>query len=435
MKVLLVSTKYRGGGAERNARELFERLPGRGFVPSMFVADRFDGDPPGVHGVRVAGEKYLRALEWALPPQDWRFLGSRRSLGRVPPGGFDVVHFHNLHGGWMSTAAAARLARRIPAVWTMHDAWGVTGGLVHDLARVFSYEEFRRRYAGPQPFPLHSQEPSARALTSHVLPRVPRPAAIICPSQYLADLAAAAPHFRGVPVWRIPYGLTMLERAATGATREEARAAYGIAPGAKVILMVAAAFDSPFKGIAYALEVLRRLKPGEAEVLALGGNAGALLRDLPVRVTSPGHVSDEDKLALAYRAADATLIPSVADTFPYVALESFACRRPLVTFRVGGLTELVGAAERGLSAAPFDTAELLAHVRTLLEHPDLARHKGESGRAWVEGNCRVDRTLDQITAVYREAAAHFHRGRGDAGRAEGPTDVAAHAGVGAGAAD
>jgi glycosyltransferase involved in cell wall biosynthesis len=413
MKVLLINTTFRsaGGGAERNARELYERLPARGIEPTMFVARRLDDDPPGVVGVRLAGEKYLRALEWVLPAQDWRMLGSRLALGRLPAGAFDVVHLHNLHGGWLSINAVARLARRFPTVWTMHDAWGVTGGLPHDLARVLSYEECRARWPAP-PFPLHSSDPVARATMARLGPRLPRPSAIICPSQYMADLAGAAPQFRGVPVRRIPLGMTMLDNRAADASREEARAAFGIAPSAKVLLIVAASLDSPFKGIPFALELLRRLRPGEAEVLALGTGGGDLLRDLPVRVTCTGRVADESRLALAYRAADVTLIPSVADNFPYVALESFTCRRPLATFRVGGLTELVGDSERGLSADPFDVEQLLGHVRLLLGDSALANRLGRNGRHWVEQNCGVDHTIGQVADAYREATERFRAGAG-----------------------
>jgi glycosyltransferase involved in cell wall biosynthesis len=416
MKVLLISTRYRGGGAERNARELFERLPARGFEPTMFVADRAADDPPAVHGLRLAGEKYLRALEWVLPPQDWRLIGSRLSLGRLPAGGFDVVHFHNLHGGWMSTSAASRLAQRFPTVWTLHDEWAVTGGLPYDLARVFGYDEFRTRYPSPHGFPLHHDERYARAVAARTGPRLPRPTTMVCPSGYLAELVAATPRFQGVPVRQIPYGLTMLDGPGVAAPRDAARAAFGIPGGARVILMVAAAFDSPYKGIPFAVDALRRLRPGEAEVLALGPSAAAVLRDLPVRVTCPGHVSDPETLAKAYRAADLTLIPSVADNFPYVALESFACGTPLATFRVGGLTEMVGDNDRGLLATPFVTAELLANVRKLLDDSELARRMGQAGRRWVEDHCRMEHQLDQLTATYRDAVERFNHGRGASGR-------------------
>ena len=430
MKLLLISPRYRGGGAERNARDLFERLPPRGIEPAMFTADRSPGDPPAVHGVRLGWEKYLRALEWVLPPQDWRYLGSRRALGRLRPGDFDLVHFHNLHGGWMSAGAARRLARRLPTVLTMHDAWAATGGLPHDLARVFSYDEFRRRYGDPDT-PLHSEQPLSQKVMRHLRGRMPRPSLVICPSRYLADIAAASPLLAGAPVRQIPYPLTMLQRD-LDAPRDKAKTAFGIAPDRRVILIVAAWFTSVYKGMPLALEMLRQMKPGEAEVLALGDSATQFLKDLPVRVTAPGQIADEDKLALAYRAADVTLSPSVADSFPFVALESFACRTPLACFKVGGLTELAGDGERGLSAEPFDVAQLLANVRRLLADADLNRRLGENGRRWVEANCGVEGVIDRTVEAYREAVEVFREaaaGRAGTGAARGRAPLPAVAGA------
>src|SRR4029450_12461183 len=142
-------------------------------------------------------------------------------------------------------------------------------------------------------------------------------------------------------VWtvrRLPYALAMLDDPAVDTPRQEARATFGLAPGAKVTLLIAAVFESPYKGMPLAVEALRQLRPGEAQVLALGPSADQVVRDLPVPVTRPGHASAPPNLAHPYRPADLTLMPSVADNFPYVALESFACRTPIVCFCVGGLT-------------------------------------------------------------------------------------------------
>jgi hypothetical protein len=39
----------------------------------------------------------------------------------------DVLHFHNLHGGYFNYLFLPYLTRNKPAVYTLHDMWGFTG--------------------------------------------------------------------------------------------------------------------------------------------------------------------------------------------------------------------------------------------------------------------------------------------------------------------
>jgi glycosyltransferase involved in cell wall biosynthesis len=368
-----------------------------------------------VRGLRLPGEKLLRALEWLGKPLDWRHIGSRRILNDVGLDDFDVVHAHNLHGGWISIGAVRRLARRVPLVWTLHDEWAVTGGLSYDVSRVMEPRAVDRRFVSKEP--LHSGHPVASQRRRFLEPLLPEPAAVICPSRWLAGLARTAARFRDLPVEHVPYGIVLLDRPESALERREARKAFGIPPEERVVLLAAADLSSPYKGAPLAVETLARVRTPRTRLLVLSRSADQVAAAVPMPVLAPGFVGDEGTLAAAYRAADVTLIPSIADNLPYVGLESLSCGTPLAAFRVGGLEEMVGREERGLLAEPFDTVQLARHVERLLEDAELAVRLGAAGRIWAAGCCSMQGYLSATLRVYEEARSSWPERRGCAATA------------------
>jgi glycosyltransferase involved in cell wall biosynthesis len=412
-RVLLISPRYDGGGAERCARELFERLPELGVETTMWTALRGSHDPSGVHCMRTMAERLLFPADYLPAVNDWRHFGSRRWLDRTGATDFDVVHLHNIHGRWISIEALQRLCRRLPVVWTLHDEWAATGGISYDLTRVMTLQQARRLAGSPR---LHFCYASARSrrLERYLARHMPQPRAIVSPSQYVLRLARESDRFPASRLKHVPNGVSLLEAPAIALPREAARSRWRIPAGAKVILLIAAHFGSPFKGMPLAADALNRLaqRPAEGElhVLALGRGAESLRGKLAGGLHfHADFAARSEQLAAAYRAADVTLIPSVADNFPYVALESLACRTPVVAFRLGGFPEILGDDERGLLVDALDTQALAAGVASILENPKQRDAFGERGFRWVSETCGMQHYLQRIHSLYvqvRDESVH-----------------------------
>jgi glycosyltransferase involved in cell wall biosynthesis len=249
-----------------------------------------------------------------------------------------------------------------------------------------------------------------------LLPLLPRPAAIICASRYLAALAGNAAQFRTVPVHRVPQGLPFLGLAETQLPRDVARRTLGLPLDAPLVLLSAAHLDDWFKGTRLALDVARALRTPAARLVVLGAASPALRAAMPPTAIHLGYLTDDVALARVYRAADVLLMSSLGENLPYVALESLACETPVAAFRVGGLGEIVGDGERGLLAPPFDTAALAQAVDALLADPARRTACGAAGRRWVTATCDVPRWVEAHLAIYRRATAAFagRRARGEA---------------------
>jgi glycosyltransferase involved in cell wall biosynthesis len=406
MRVLTISPRYRGGGAERAARELFESLQAAGTSASMLVAIRQEGDPASVSQMRLPGERWLQVVRTLYWPVDWIQIGSKLALHRVNPTNFDLVHFHNIHGYWMSLGAIQKLCRRMPSVWTLHDEWAPTGGLSYDLSHVQGKyaQEIRSTPGTEMYFP---DSPRSQRCRTFIDRRLPRPSLIICPSGYMQRLVRESGRFPETECVRVPYGLRFKELPDVHKPRSEARRELGVGTDRPVVLLVAAHLHTFYKGISLAIDALQLLSRTGFKVLIIGRGGEEIARRIPQQVVATGFLTDDRMIAAAYRAADVTLVPSLADNFPYVALESMACATPVVAFRIGGLAEMIGDNERGLAASPFDIPQFAGNIKQLLDSPELRQRLGNSGKQWVDQNCDMAQWTQKHLALYQQALNNF----------------------------
>jgi glycogen(starch) synthase len=154
----------------------------------------------------------------------------------------------------------------------------------------------------------------------------------------------------GVPperIHRVPGGVAA-DKYATGLTRREARERLGWPHDRPIVLTVRRLVRRMgLENLITAVSEVRRRVP---EVLLLVAGKGALSGELEARVRSLGLqdnvrllglVPDED-LPVAYRAADLSVVPTVAlEGFGLVAVESLAAGTPVLVTPVGGLPEVV----------------------------------------------------------------------------------------------
>lgn len=106
------------------------------------------------------------------------------------------------------------------------------------------------------------------------------------------------------------------------------------------------------------------------------------------------------------------VVPSRAESLPYVILEAAAAAQPLVSTNVGGIGEICGPRHIHMLIEPNDVGMLTDAIAAALDKPpatltadaaDLAAH--------VKANFRVDKMIDDVIAAYRVALAARRGGR------------------------
>lgn len=98
------------------------------------------------------------------------------------------------------------------------------------------------------------------------------------------------------------------------------------------------------------------------------------------------------------------VVPSFAESLPYIVLEAAAAQLPVLATRVGGIPEIFGPTSTSL-VPPNDVAALRTAMQQALADPQAAEIEMRQRLAHVEQLFSLDRMVDQIEALYRRALA------------------------------
>jgi glycosyltransferase involved in cell wall biosynthesis len=98
------------------------------------------------------------------------------------------------------------------------------------------------------------------------------------------------------------------------------------------------------------------------------------------------------------------VIPSRAESLPYVVLETAAAGKPLITTHVGGIPEIYGPLSTAL-IEPDNTEALASAIARTLDNPAVAAKLAAELRLRVAASFSVDAMVDGVVSAYRQAMA------------------------------
>jgi glycosyltransferase involved in cell wall biosynthesis len=359
------------GGLFRHVRDLAHEQAARGHAVGV-VCDASAHDP--LTAVRLGALEPDLALGLVrlpmsrdLGPADWRATRSVRELAgrhRV-----DILHGHGAKGGAYARFAAqglSRSGRHAAAFYTPHG-----GSLHYDPASLIG-----RAYM---------------AAERHM---VRMTSGIIFESAYAERVFCDKVGVPACPTRIIHNGLGPDELAT-------------IAPGPDAADVLFVGELRRLKGVDLLIEamaVLRHEVRCRAVIVGAGPDEGELRRQadaagLAAAITFAGAMPARE----AFRLGRILVMPSRAESFPYVALEGAAAGLPLIASCVGGLPEIVEGTDTALFA-PADAGALAAALRAALG--DAAALAARAGRLQAEVGRRftVARMTDGVLEFYAMAA-------------------------------
>ena len=470
LAVVQVSRVVQAGGAERVAASLHEGLLSRGHQSWMAIADDHrQHDDPSILTIPSGGPRRGNVAQRGLRRMARQLgrhasgvpaMGSvRRGLriaaspighlnayrGReqfdypgtalipdLPPRLPDLIHCHNLHGGFFDLRELAPMSHRLPVALTLHDEWTFTGHCAHGLG----CERWRVGCG------------SCPDLT--IYPAIPRDATranlrakrdiyersrlyITTPSQWLMDRARISV-LGGAAGWRvIPNGVD--RSIFRPADRTLARTRLDLPQEPFILLFAAnAARRSVFKDYETVASAARRaaarLAGRPVLCIALGDRGptetfeNGELRFVPYR-------SDLEEVAQYYQAADLYLHAAKAENLPTTILEALATGLPVVATAVGGIPEeihsLAGApggwqgtttevaTATGVLVEPGDAIGMGSAAAMLLDRSDVRAALSANAIRDVAGRFDLGRQVDATIAWYRDVIDDWQAGRPTAG--------------------
>jgi glycosyltransferase involved in cell wall biosynthesis len=316
--------------------------------------------------------------------------------------GADILNFHNLHNGYFNYLAIPSLTESKPAIFTLHDMWSFTGHCA------YSYDCDRWKIGcGKCPYPdtyPTVQRDNTRLewkLKNWVYSR--SKITIVAPSHWLTEQAKQSMLNR-FPIHHIPYGIDT--EAYQPIDSEQSRSVLGIPIGKKVLMFGANNLKDPRKGGNLLLKALSSLPDSlkaETVLLILGNDGDAIAQAVGIQTLNLGFVSGDRLKAIAYSAADVFILPSCADNLPLVLQESMACGTPMVSFKVGGVPDLVRPGVTGYLAQPEDAKDFCDGIVQLLEDEALRERMSQQCRAIALEEYSLEQQARAYIELYQQA--------------------------------
>jgi glycosyltransferase involved in cell wall biosynthesis len=101
------------------------------------------------------------------------------------------------------------------------------------------------------------------------------------------------------------------------------------------------------------------------------------------------------------------VVPSRAESLPYIVLEAAAAGIPMITTKVGGIPEIFGPDAAEL-IPPGDPEALARAIGNALQDQHLTRAAASRLQARVHDGFSAEVMTEAVLAAYREAIARHH---------------------------
>ena len=416
MRVLIVNTSERTGGAAVAANRLMKALNNNGVKAKMLVRDK-ESDTLTIVGLPKSPMLHWHFL-WERFVIFCRLHFSRKHLFEIDLANTgsditklrefqeaDVIHLHWINQGMLSLNGIRKILRSgKPVVWTMHDIWPATG--ICHLTLGCHYFVSRCANCKYLPGGGSSNDLASRVWQKKQQMQADENIYYVACSRWLESEAKSSALLKGQKITSIPNPIdTHIYKKGN---KEEARQRLGLPLDKKLILFASQRVTNENKGMSYLIEACRQL--GDlCEVVILGGHAEEVVAQLPMKAHPLGYVNDEQRIVDVYNAADVFVLPSLSENLPNTIMEAMACGVPCVAFKVGGIPEEIDHLKNGYVAAYRDASDLAKGIEWVLQKADYEVLSQQAVHKVMQCYSQQSVAVKYLD-VYQQAMAFKHYG-------------------------
>ena len=416
MRVLIVNTSERTGGAAVAASRLMKALNNNGVKAKMLVRDK---ETDSLTVAELPRSPFLRwHFLWERFVIFCRLHFSRKHLFEVDIANAgtditalrefeeaDIIHLHWINQGMLSLKNIRKILRSgKPVIWTMHDIWPATA-ICHLTLGCRNFTTACRQCR------LLPGGGSAKDLASSVWNKKQRMVEdeniyyVAC-SRWLESEAKKSALLQGQKITSIPNPIDT--HIYNRCNKQEARQRLGLPLDRKLILFASQRVTNENKGMSYLIHACRQLKDiPQLGVVILGGHAEEVVGQLPLEAYPLGYVNDERRIVDVYNAADVFVLPSLSENLPNTIMEAMACGVPCVGFKVGGIPEEIDHRKNGYVADYRSAEDLSRGIRWILTEAD-SEELSRNAVHKVAQNYSQQSVAMKYLDVYHQAMAFKH---------------------------
>ena len=326
----------------------------------------------------------------------------------------DVIHLHNLHGGWVDLKALALLSQHYPVIFTLHDEWILTGhcGSTLDCTGwqtgctecpyLDRYVQIKR------PITEKLRKEKERFLTM----LADNHSVLVSPSNWLKERVVAAGVWKKKELVVVPNGIDLEPFKTLDKNKTALRKELNLPIDEKLVFFVAdGGSQNSVKGFSDIRDMLN-FQHGFARkfTLVVAGDAIAqreIININNVTVIKVGYLYREQLLKY-YAAVDLFLYPTKADSFGLVIAEAMASALPIITTAVDAIPELVQHEVTGLLVRKNDPTMLFQAMTDFLNGKYDYDKMGQAARERIFECYGVTHMVNNYIELYQKTIDRYH---------------------------
>lgn len=391
MKIVHINTIDNAGGAALAMYRLHQSLLASGNKSHILVGKKLGNDKNVTEIRGFLNIPYINKYLNRYKLRDLFFLRSTNIFTNEDYLNADIINLNNLHGGYFNINNLIRLSKEKAVVWTLHDMWAICGNQPHTFGDMW--------------WSFNSKVNSRSILDRIMFQRKKKIYAqskfkIVVPSKWLFDLVKKS-------ILK-DFDISIINNAVDSdiikpQNKNFLRKKYGIEKNIKVISFIShGGLENKWKGGEYMEKVLSELKRKyNILFLEIGVKETELTKE-PYRWKIP-FIHDRKILNEYLNLSDVFLFTSLAENSPLVLLEAQSAGIPVVTFDVGGTSEIVKHLKTGYVSKYKDVKDTVNGVISILDDERLHERYSIAARKNILDSYTLEKQKDEYLKLYEKA--------------------------------
>ncbi|MEV8143785.1 glycosyltransferase [Specibacter sp. NPDC078709] len=305
----------------------------------------------------------------------------------------DLVHFHNLHGGYVHPYSISSISRMRPTLWTLHDMQALTGRCFQSLG-CERWREGCGHCPHPNTPPLAMPDRSAELwhFKKAIYDRSHFTA--VTPSAWLEGLARTS-LLGGHAIRLIRSGID------TDIFRPGVCIGKSGSSRIRIGIVAERGERSSWKFVQSIEWLLDSLHPSaNGFELSLVGIDEDDVSTSDSRLVRIPRLTGDQAMANYYQCLDFYVSLSGAENYPLAVLEAQSTGLPVVAFSVGGTSEIVEHGRTGFVASVQEPDMLVQYCLALINDATLRHRMGVAARERALEIGQIDRAVTEYKELY-----------------------------------
>ena len=309
----------------------------------------------------------------------------------------DIIHLHLLHNNLIGLFMLEEICKLKKVVWTIHDPWMITGQCIHPLecekwmygclnCKVKNHINMSNVHRKAADFFRIKKEIYGKSNFS-----------CIVASNFMMNYLKRSPLINNEKqIFKIPFGLD-LEKF-QDSSKKRMRKKYNINNHQFVIGF--RADNNMLKGLDYIIKALEKVD--FKIVCFVIGNQKIQIKNKFCEIINLGWIDSENEIISFYNSIDLFIMPSLAESFGLMAVESMATQTPVLIFENTVLEEITNSPYVGISVKYKNHNEIYEKLKYYSLNKEELIFRGTVSREEVKKRFDVDNYVLEHVKIYKK---------------------------------